>query len=153
MGRVQGKVAFMTGAARGQGRSHAVRLAEEGADIAAVDICAPIATMHYPLATTEDLEQTVQEVQATGQRILARQADVRFRPQLRQVVDDAIAEFGRLDAVVADAGIIPLADPTLCEGFVDVTDVDLIGVMNTVAVSLPNLKKGRRSSSPDPRPA
>jgi SDR family mycofactocin-dependent oxidoreductase len=142
MGRVQGKVAFITGAARGQGRSHAVRLAEEGANIVALDICAPIASMRYPLATPEDLQQTIKEVEATGQRIIARQADVRHRDQLQTVIDEAISTFGRVDVVVANAGICPMEDPSLCEGFVDVTDVDLIGVMNTVAVSLPHLQSG-----------
>jgi SDR family mycofactocin-dependent oxidoreductase len=142
MGRVEGKVAFITGAARGQGRSHAVRLAEEGADIVAVDICGPIATMRYPLATPEDLEQTVKEVEATGRKIIARKADVRNRDQLQAVIDEAISAFGRLDVVVANAGICPLEDPSLCQGFVDVTDVDLIGVMNTVAVALPHLQAG-----------
>jgi SDR family mycofactocin-dependent oxidoreductase len=142
MGRVQGKVAFITGAARGQGRSHAVRLAEEGANIVALDICAPIASMRYPLATPEDLQQTVKEVEATGQKIIARQADVRHRDQLQTVIDEAISAFGRVDVVVANAGICPMEDPSLCEGFVDVTDVDLIGVMNTVAVCLPHLQSG-----------
>ena len=142
MGRVDGKVAFITGAARGQGRSHAVRLAEEGAHIVAVDICAPIASMRYPLATPEDLEQTVKEVEATGQKIIARQADVRDRNQLQATIDEALSTFGRVDVVVANAGICPMADPSLCQGFVDVTDVDLIGVMNTVAVALPHLQSG-----------
>ena len=142
MGRVEGKVAFITGAARGQGRSHAVRLAEEGANIVAVDICAPIASMRYPLATPEDLQQTVKEVEATGQKIIARQADVRDRNQLQATIDEALSTFGRVDVVVANAGICPMADPSLCQGFVDVTDVDLIGVMNTVAVSLPHLQSG-----------
>jgi SDR family mycofactocin-dependent oxidoreductase len=142
MGRVEGKVAFITGAARGQGRSHAVRLAEEGANIVAVDICAPIASMRYPLATAEDLQQTVKEVEATGQKIIARQADVRDRNQLQATIDEALSTFGRVDVVVANAGICPMADPSLCQGFVDVTDVDLIGVMNTVAVALPHLQSG-----------
>jgi SDR family mycofactocin-dependent oxidoreductase len=142
MGRVEGKVAFITGAARGQGRSHAIRLAEEGAHIVAVDICAPIASMRYPLATPEDLQQTVKEVEATGQKIIAHQADVRYRDQLQAVIDEAMTTFGRLDVVVANAGICPMDDPSLCQGFVDVTDVDLIGVMNSVAVSLPYLGSG-----------
>jgi SDR family mycofactocin-dependent oxidoreductase len=141
MGRVDGKVAFITGAARGQGRSHAVRLAEEGADIIAVDICAPIASMNYPLATPEDLEQTVKEVEATGRRIVARVADVRDRSQLDAALAEGIESFGHLDVVVANAGICPMKDLTLCGGFVDATDVDLIGMMNTVAVSLPHLKE------------
>jgi SDR family mycofactocin-dependent oxidoreductase len=135
-------VAFITGAARGQGRSHAVRLAEEGADIVAVDICEPIASMRYPLATPEDLEQTVKEVERTGRKILARRADVRRREQLQSVIEEAMSTFGRLDVVLANAGICPMEDPSLCQGFVDVTDVDLIGVMNTVAVSLPHLQSG-----------
>lgn len=142
MGRVSGKVAFVTGAARGQGRSHAVRLAEEGANIVAVDICAPIASMRYPLATPEDLEQTVKEVEATGQQILARPVDVRERTQLQSVMDEALSQFGRVEVIVANAGIFPVVDTTLCQAFVDATDVDLIGVMNTVAVALPHLKAG-----------
>jgi SDR family mycofactocin-dependent oxidoreductase len=142
MGRVDGKVVFITGAARGQGRSHAIRLAEEGANIVAVDICAPIASMRYPLATPEDLQQTVKEVEATGRKIIARQADVRDRNQLKATIDEALSNFGKVDVVVANAGICPMEDPSLCEGFVDVTDVDLIGVMNTVAVSLPHLQSG-----------
>jgi SDR family mycofactocin-dependent oxidoreductase len=142
MGRVDGKVALITGAARGQGRSHAVRLAEEGANIVAVDICAPIESMNYPLATPADLAQTAKEVEALDRPILARQADVRDRDELKDVVKDAIAEFGRLDVVVANAGICPAKDITLCSSFVDVVDVDLLGVHNTIAATLPNLQAG-----------
>ncbi|MGA7418704.1 MAG: mycofactocin-coupled SDR family oxidoreductase [Acidimicrobiales bacterium] len=142
MGKLDGKVAIITGAARGQGRSHAVRLAEEGADIIAVDLCAPIASMNYPNATPEDLDQTVKEVEATGRKIIARKADVRLREQLKEVMDEGIAAFGHVDVVLANAGICPGRDDTLCSGFVDATDVDLIGAMNTVAVSLPHLKAG-----------
>lgn len=142
MGKLDGKVAFITGAARGQGRSHAVRLAEEGADIIAVDICAPIASMNYPNASPEELEQTVKEVEATGRKIMARKGDVRLREQLKEVIDEGIAQFGHVDVVLANAGICPGRDDTLCAGFVDATDVDLIGAMNTVAVSLPHLKSG-----------
>ena len=98
--------------------------------------------MRYPLATAEDLQQTVKEVEATGQKIIARQADVRDRNQLQATIDEALSTFGRVDVVVANAGICPMADPSLCQGFVDVTDVDLIGVMNTVAVALPHLQSG-----------
>lgn len=142
MGRVDGKVALITGAARGQGRSHAIRLAEEGAIIVAIDICAPIESMNYPLSTLEDLQQTVKEVEAAGGRILAKQADVRDRDQLKDVVAEAISEFGRLDVVVANAGICPARDITMCSSFVDAVDVDLIGAMNTVAAVLPHLKAG-----------
>ncbi|MCK9894097.1 mycofactocin-coupled SDR family oxidoreductase [Frankia sp. AgB32] len=142
MGKLDGKVAFITGAARGQGRSHALRLATEGADIIAVDICEQIDSVPYPLGTPEDLAQTVKEVEGTGRRIVAVKGDVRERSQLRAALDQGLERFGRLDIVVANAGICPWEDSTLCSGFVDGTDVDLIGVLNTVAVSLPHLKAG-----------
>ncbi len=142
MGKLDGKVAFITGAARGQGRSHAVRLAEEGADIIGVDLCAPISSMNYPNASPEDLDQTVKEVEATGRKIIARIGDVRLREQLKEVMDEGIAAFGHVDVIVANAGICPGRDDTLCGGFVDATDVDLIGAMNTVAVALPHLQAG-----------
>ena len=139
--RLEGKVAFITGAARGQGRSHAVRLAEEGADIIAVDICEDIASNLYPLATPEDLEDTVKAVESLDRRIVARKADVRRREALQEVVEEGLAHLGHLDIVVANAGIMPMGttDPM---DFVDATDVDLIGVMNTVAVSVPHLPNG-----------
>jgi SDR family mycofactocin-dependent oxidoreductase len=142
-GRLEGKVAFITGAARGQGRSHAVRLAEEGADIIAVDICRQIESNPYPLSTPEDLADTVMLVEKLERRIVSFQADVRERDQLRDAVNAGVAELGRLDTVVANAGILPMAmgepDPM---DFVDAVDVDLIGVMNAVAVSLPHLPDG-----------
>ena len=141
-GRLDGKVAFITGAARGQGRSHAVRLAEEGADIIAIDICAQIDSNPYPLSTPEDLEETKNLVEKTGRRIVARQADVRYRDQLQSALEAGLAEFGRLDIVAANAGILPMAmgdpDPMV---FVDASDVDLLGVMNAVAVSVPHLER------------
>jgi SDR family mycofactocin-dependent oxidoreductase len=139
-GRVAGKVAFVTGAARGQGRSHAVRLAQEGADIIAVDICEQIESNPYPLATEEDLAETVAMVEKLDRRIVSRKADVRHRDQLRAAVEAGLAELGRLDIVVANAGILPMAmgDPHPMD-FVDAVDVDLVGVMNAVAVSLPHL--------------
>lgn len=141
-GRVAGKVAFITGAARGQGRSHAVRLAEEGADIIAVDICEQIESNLYPLARPEDLEKTKQLIEKTGRRAVTLQADVRERSELRTAVEQGVAELGGLDIVVPNAGIMPMgagerANPL---DFVDATDVDLIGVMNTVAVSVPHLR-------------
>jgi SDR family mycofactocin-dependent oxidoreductase len=141
-GRLEGKVAFITGAARGQGRSHAVRLAEEGADIIAVDICRQIESNPYPLSTPEDLEETKNLVEKTGRRIVARRADVRFRDQLKSALDEGLAELGHLDIVAANAGILPMAmgDPDPMD-FVDASDVDLLGVMNAVAVSVPHLRQ------------
>jgi NAD(P)-dependent dehydrogenase (short-subunit alcohol dehydrogenase family) len=106
-GRMQGKVAFITGAARGQGRSHALRLAEEGADIVAVDVCEDIATVtpYYPLATEEELAETVRQVEALDRRIVARRADVRDLTGLQAAFDEGLAEFGHVDTVVANAGI------------------------------------------------
>jgi SDR family mycofactocin-dependent oxidoreductase len=141
MGRVEGKVALVTGAARGQGRSHAVRLAAEGADIIAVDICAPLPNVDYPPATAEDLAVTVKEVEALGRRIVAVQADTRDRGALRQAVDAGAAELGRLDVVVANAGICTLrswADVTP-EIWQDTIDVNLTGTWNTVMAGAPHL--------------
>src|ERR1700747_3444255 len=104
-GRVEGKVAFITGAARGQGRSHAITLAREGADIIAVDIAAQIGTVPYPMATPQDLAQTVKEVEAAGRRIVATQADVRDYDALKQALDDGVARLGRLDLVFRNAGL------------------------------------------------
>jgi SDR family mycofactocin-dependent oxidoreductase len=139
-GRMQGKVVFITGAARGQGRSHAVRLAEEGADIIAVDICRQIESNPYPLATEEDLAETARLVEKLDRRIVTRVADVRERGELEAAVAAGVAELGHLDAVVANAGILPMAmgDPDPMD-FVDAVDVDLVGVMNAVAVALPHL--------------
>src|ERR1700754_3040660 len=102
MGRVEGKVAFITGAARGQGRSHAIRLAQEGADIIALDICQQIDTIGYPLATREDLEETKALVEALGRRCIAVQADVREYEEVKAAVEDGMAELGRLDIVCAN---------------------------------------------------
>ena len=104
-GRVEGKVAFITGAARGQGRSHAVTLAREGADIIAVDLCAQIGSVPYPMATPQDLAETVREVEAAGRRIVATVADVRGYEALKEALDDGVAQLGRLDIVSANAGI------------------------------------------------
>ncbi len=140
-GRVEGKVAFITGAARGQGRSHAIRLAEEGADIIAVDICEQIESNLYPLATPEDLEETAKAVENAGRRIVARQADVRERASLKAVLEEGVSEFGHLEIVVANAGIMPMGMENPMD-FVDATDVDLIGVMNAAAAAIPYLPDG-----------
>jgi NAD(P)-dependent dehydrogenase (short-subunit alcohol dehydrogenase family) len=105
MGRFDGKVVFITGAARGQGRSHAVGFAEEGADVIAIDICAPVPTARYPLATPEDLAETVRLVEARDRRIIARQADVRDGAAVKSALDEGVAALGRLDVICANAGV------------------------------------------------
>jgi SDR family mycofactocin-dependent oxidoreductase len=142
-GRLEGKVAFITGAGRGQGRSHAIRLAQEGADIIAVDICRQIDSNPYPLSSPEDLAETERAVKELGRNVIASQADVRERDELREALASGIRDLGHLDIVVANAGILPMAmgDPHASD-FVDAVDVDLVGVFNTVAVSLPHLPDG-----------
>jgi SDR family mycofactocin-dependent oxidoreductase len=142
MGRVEGKVAFVTGAARGQGRSHAVRLAEEGADIIAVDICRDIATNEYPLASPDDLKETVRLVEEHDRRIVAIEADVRDRGQLSQALERGIAELGKLDIVVAQAGIMPLGGEPKLQAWTDVVDTNLVGVINAIHSALPHLADG-----------
>lgn len=142
MGRVEGKVAFITGAARGQGRSHAVRLAEEGADIIAVDLCRDYETVGYPMATPEDLKETVRLVEEQGRRIVARQADVRDVGRLNEALEAGLAELGGLDIVVAQAGIAPLRGEPKLQAWCDAIDVDLIGSINAIQVSLPHLREG-----------
>ncbi|MFD3582433.1 mycofactocin-coupled SDR family oxidoreductase [Streptomyces sp. NPDC058683] len=141
-GRVEGKVAFITGAARGQGRSHALRLAEEGADIIAIDICEDIDSAHYPLATEKDLAETARLVEGVGRRIVTRRADVRDRSSLVSAVRDAVAELGRLDIVVANAGIAPVGLDVPPQGFLDAVSVNLVGVVNTVEAAYPYLGSG-----------
>lgn len=140
-GRVEGKVALITGAARGQGRSHAVRLAEEGADIIAVDLLEHIGTVPYPLAGKDDLAETVRLVEALGRRIVAKQADVRELSQLQVVVDEAVEELGSLDVVVANAGILTMGTDT-AQAFLDVIQVNMVGVVNTVIAAEPHLRSG-----------
>jgi SDR family mycofactocin-dependent oxidoreductase len=135
-------VVLVTGAARGQGRSHAVRLAEEGSDIILFDICHDIDTNKYPLATPRDLEEAGLQVEKTGQRAHTAQVDVRDRAAVNKALADAVAEFGRLDVVVANAGICPLGGDLPIGAFADAFDVDFIGVVNTVHAALPYLKAG-----------
>ena len=141
MGRVEGKVAFITGAARGQGRSHAVRLAQEGAEIIAVDICQDVATVPYGGATEADLAQTVKEVEALDRRIVAQQADVRDLGALQRVVDEGLSQFGHIDIVCANAGIGsfgPALELTE-EVWDDVVDINLTGVWKTVKATGPSM--------------
>lgn len=141
MGRVQGKVAFVTGAARGQGRSHAVRLAQEGAEIIAVDVCQSFGTVPYDGATEADLAQTVKEVEALDRRIVARQADVRDLASLQGVVDEGLSQFGHIDIVCANAGIAsfgPALELTE-ETWQEVVDINLTGVWKTVKATAPSM--------------
>ena len=142
MGRVQGKVAFITGAARGQGRSHAVRLAEEGADIIAVDLCEDIDTIGYPMATADDLDETAAFVEKTGQRIVTAKADVRDATQLKKALEDGISQLGGLDIVVAQAGIAGMKGDPPMQAWTDVINTNLVGTINAIQVALPHLKEG-----------
>ncbi|ANQ75618.1 mycofactocin-coupled SDR family oxidoreductase [Rhodococcus sp. 008] len=140
-GKLAGKVAFITGAARGQGRSHAVRLAEEGADIIAIDACVDYATVTTEMASEEDLAQTVKEVEALDRRIVSRVADVRDPAALTAAVNEGVAELGRLDIVCANAGICTVQtwDQVTPELWQDTLDVNLTGVWNTVVAAIPHL--------------
>jgi SDR family mycofactocin-dependent oxidoreductase len=139
---VEGKVAFVTGAARGQGRSHAVRLAEEGADIIAVDLCHDIDSIGYSMARPEDLEETANLVEKTGRGIVTAQADVRDANQLQEALERGIAEFGKLDIVVAQAGVAGMFGTPPLQAWRDVIETNLFGTINAIHTSLPHLKEG-----------
>lgn len=141
MERLTGKVALITGAARGQGRSHAVRLAEEGADIIALDICEQIASCPYPGATEDDLEETARLVEKLGRRVVTRVADVRSSEQLDAAVADGVTELGRIDIVCANAGIGSFAPAWLTtdDQWRDVLDINLTGVWRTCKAVVPQL--------------
>lgn len=140
-GRVEGKRVLVTGAARGMGRSHAVRLAEEGADLVLVDICTPIPAIEYPLATTEELAQTARLVEAHGRRAVTHVVDVRDEEALKAAVDDGAARLGGLDAAVANAGVLTGGtwDTTTAQQWRTVVDVNLIGTWNTCRAAIPHL--------------
>jgi SDR family mycofactocin-dependent oxidoreductase len=142
MGRVQGKVAFITGAARGQGRSHAVRLAEEGADIIAVDICKDFETVGYPMATPDDLKETARLVEKLDRRIVTAEADVRDRSQLTAALERGISELGQVDVVVAQAGIAAMKGQPPLQAWTDSVDTILLGTINAIQASLPHLSEG-----------
>jgi SDR family mycofactocin-dependent oxidoreductase len=141
MGRLDNKVAFITGAARGQGRSHAVSMAREGADIIAVDICEQIDTVAFPMSTEEDLAETVRLVEEQDRRIVARKADVRDLEGLKAAVDAGVAELGRLDIIVANAGISGFGTVTelTSQEWQDVVDVNQTGVWHTCKVGVPHI--------------
>src|SRR5216684_6253549 len=148
-GRVEGKVAFITGAARGQGRSHAVTLAREGADIIAVDMAKQVDSVPYPMATPEDLAETVRQVEALDRRIVATQADVRDYDALKQALDDGVAHLGRLDIVSANAGILSYsrAEELPEQTWRDVIDVNLTGEWRAAKAAIPHLRAGDRGGS------
>lgn len=144
MGRLEGKVALITGAARGQGRSHAIRLAEEGASIVAVDICAQIPTVFYPMATKADLGDTVALVEEVDGRILPVVADVRDRAAVQRAYDAGVAEFGKVDIVVANAGIMPVIDAGAeLQAWHDGIATLLTGVWHTIDVAVPAMIERR----------
>jgi (+)-trans-carveol dehydrogenase len=149
MGQLDGTVAFVTGAARGQGRSHTLLLASEGADIIAVDACRQVDGVPYPLASQDDLDETVRQVERLGGRILADTVDVRDLAGLEAVVERGVSQFGRLDIVLANAGISAPA-PTLTmseEMWSTMIDINLTGVWKTVRASVPHILAGGRGGS------
>jgi SDR family mycofactocin-dependent oxidoreductase len=140
-GRIAGKRVVVTGAARGMGRSHAVRLAEEGADLILIDVCESLPGLEYPLSSPQDLEETAALVRKTGRRAVARVADVRDAEAMREAVSAGVAELGGLDAAVANAGVVTGGtwDTTTPEQWQLVLGVNLIGSWNTCAAALPHL--------------
>lgn len=143
MGKLDGKVAFITGAARGQGRSHALTLAREGADIIAIDICKQVPTVAIPMATPEDLKETVRQVEALDRRIIAAEVDVRDFGAMKKAVDEGVAALGRVDIVLANAGVTAVQedekDPIAT--FKDTVDINLFGVRNTVHAAAEHMIK------------
>lgn len=142
MGQLDGKVAFITGAARGQGRSHALRLAQEGADIIGVDLCEQVGTVQYAMSTPEDLAETAKLVEDLDRRIVTRQADVRDPAGLREAFEAGVAELGRVDIILANAGIanqIGGEPEDEFRGWQDVIDIKLTGVFNTVKIAAPRM--------------
>ncbi|MEM6105901.1 mycofactocin-coupled SDR family oxidoreductase [Mycobacterium sp. 050272] len=149
VGRVAGKVAFITGAARGQGREHAVRLAEEGADIIAVDLCGDVEGVMYPGATQDDLEETVALVEKLDRRIVAATADVRNVASLGEALQRGVDELGRPDVVIANAGISGSPAPAAMieeAAWQTMLDINLTGVWHTVKVAVPHMSDGRGGS-------
>jgi len=139
-GRLEGKVALISGAARGQGRSHAVRLAQEGADIIAFDVCKQLPTVGYPMATPEDLKETAKQVEDLDRRIIAREADVRDAAAVRALVEEGVSELGRLDIVSANAGIATFAPNAWSieeDAWEEMLAVNLTGVWKTLKAAIP----------------
>lgn len=152
MGNLDGKVAFITGVARGQGRSHAIALAGDGAAVIGVDICADIPSNGYPMATRDELDETVALVEAAGGKMVASVADVRDFHALKRALDAGVEQFGRLDIVLANAGIATMAFRELTieedlEMWTDVLDVNLVGSFHTAKSAIPHLIEGGRGGS------
>jgi SDR family mycofactocin-dependent oxidoreductase len=149
MGMLDGKVAFITGAARGQGRAHAIRLASEGADIIAMDACERVANVGYPTATPEDLAETVEQVEALDRRILAHRADVRDGDAMARIAAEGTAMFGSLDIVVANAGVSNWGRvwEMSVEHWQTMIDINLTGVWNTIRVTVPIMIEQNRGGS------
>lgn len=147
MTKLEGQVAFITGAARGQGRAHAIRLAQEGADIVAVDICRQMTSVGYPMSTREDLDETVHQVEALGRGIVAREVDVRDAGALQQAFDEGVGELGAVTVVVANAGIGPGGSASAEEEWEEVIGVNLTGVWNTGRVAIPSMIENGRGGS------
>ncbi|MBU8813990.1 mycofactocin-coupled SDR family oxidoreductase [Mycolicibacterium goodii] len=149
MGVLDGKVALVTGAARGQGRSHVLRMAAEGADIIATDLCAQIASVPYPMSTAADLAMTAEAVESMGRRVMPRIVDVRDALEMQRTVVEAASELGSLDIVVANAGIatVGATNPDPARAFGDTIDVNLIGTWNTIAAAAPAMREGGRGGA------
>jgi SDR family mycofactocin-dependent oxidoreductase len=149
MGRLSGRVAFITGAARGQGRSHAVRLAEEGADVVISDICARVETNGVAAATPEDLAETVRLVEKTGQRVISREADVRDLGALESLAEQAVSELGGIDVVVANAGILSWGNAweLSTEAWNELIAINLTGVFHTIRATVPHMIAAKKGGS------
>lgn len=150
--RLDGRVALVTGAARGRGRSHALRLAQEGADVMLVDLCDNIPSCDYPLATSEDLDNTAAMVERLDRKAAVYRCDVCDRTEMEVAVDAAVRQLGALDIVVANAVIKPSHPQAPITAFVDTFDVDFLGVVNTFAAALPRLREGASLIASGPLP-
>ncbi len=152
-GRVEGKVAFVTGAARGRGRSHAVRLAQEGADIVAIDICGPIrpgVETAIPASTSDDLAETANLIKGLNRRVVTAEVDVRDADAIKAAVDSGVEQLGRLDIIVANAGIGNGGDvlhETSQLDWDEMIDINLSGVWKSVKAGVPHLIEGGRGGS------
>lgn len=148
MWALSGKVAVVTGAARGLGRAYALKLAQQGADVVVVDACAPIASAAYPMATVQDLEQTAWLVAEQGRRVMTARVDVRDLAGLEQMAADAVTELGAIDIVVTNAGMVSTAPTQALSGefFDELIDINLSGTWRTIRATVPHMIEAARSS-------